>query len=161
MELKRYFDDFEIGDTATSQGGRTVTETDIFRTAGYGYGGRVHVDREYIDDSEFDDLLVQNTVLISISSALWNHLPGWEYEAPVAYGRDDMRFITPAYPGDTLHLEAEVIEKRIREKDLEVGRDRGLITVHEELINQRDELVMVNDHLSLVPFSPDFDPDGE
>lgn len=160
MELKRYFDDFEIGDTATSQAGRTVTETDIFRTAGYRHGGQVHVDREYIKDSEFDDLLVQNTILISISSALWNDLPGWEYEAPVAYGRDDMRFVNPAYPGDTLYLEAEVIEKRIREKDLEAGRDRGLITVHEELINQNDELVMVNDHLSLLPFSPEFEPDS-
>jgi len=158
MEIKQYFDDFEVGDTASSNGGRTVTETDIFRTAGYEYGGRVHVDREYIEGSEFEDLLVQNTVLITISSALWDNLPGWEYEAPVAYGRDDMRFVTPAYPGDTLFLEAEVADKRIRDKDLDVGRDRGLITIHEELLNQDDDVVMVNDHLSLLPFSPGFSP---
>lgn len=158
MEIKRYFDDFEVGDEATSQGGRTVTETDIFRTAGYEYGGQVHVDREFIDQSEFEDLLVQNTVLIAISSALWDSLPGWEYEAPVAYGRDGMRFVNPAYPGDTLHLEAEVTDKRVRENDLDAGRGRGLITIHEELVNQDDELVMVNDHMSLLPFSPGFSP---
>ncbi len=160
MELKQYFDDFELGDTAASPAGRTVTETDIFRTAGYRHGGQVHVDREYIKNSEFDDFLVQNTILISISSALWNNLPGWDYKAPVAYGRDGMRFVNPAYPGDTLYLEAEVVDKRIREKDLEVDRDRGLITIHEELLNQNDDVVLVNDHLSLLPFSADFDPQG-
>lgn len=159
MEIKRFFDDFEVGDTTSSQGGRTVTETDIFRTTGYRYGGQVHVDREFIEQSEFEDLLVQNTVLISISSGLWHNLPGWEYESPVAYGRDNMRFVSPAYPGDTLTLEAEVADKRIRDRDLEAGRDRGLITIHEELVNQDDDLVMVNDHLSLLPFSPEFSPE--
>lgn len=159
MQTKRYFDDFELGDEATSDGGRTVTETDIFRTVGYEYGGQVHVDREFIRDSEFDDLLVQNTVLITISSALWDNLPGWEYKAPVAYGRDNMRFVNPAYPGDTLYLEAKVSDKRVREDDIEAGRDRGLITIHEELVNQDDDLVMVNDHHSLLLFSPEFSPE--
>jgi len=154
MELKRYFEDFAVGDTATSPG-RTVTETDIARTAGYEYGGRVHVDREYVEnETEFEDVLVQNTVLVSIASALWRELPGWEYEAPVAYGRDDMRFVTPAYPGDTLHLDAEVVDKHVREKDEAAGRERGVITIHEELRNQDDALVVVNDHLSLLPFAP-------
>lgn len=77
----------------------------------------------------------------------------------MAYGRDDMRFANPAYSGDTLHLEAEVVDKRIREKDLEAGRDRGLITIREELRNQDGDLVMINDHYSLLPFSPDVSPE--
>lgn len=159
MDVKRYYDDFEVGDSGTSRGGRTVTETDIFRAVGYGAGGRVHVDREYVADSEFDDLLVQNTVLITVASALWDDVPGWEYEAPVAYGRDGVRFVTPAYPGDTLHLDAEVVDTRIRDEDVAAGRDRGLITIREELRNQEDALVMVNEHLSLLPFSPGFSPE--
>lgn len=158
MELKRYFDDFAVGDTATSPG-RTVTETDIYREAGYGYGGRSHFDREYMKDSEWGDVLVQNTVLIAISSALWHELPGWDYEVPIAYGRDDMRFTAGAFPGDTLHLDAEVVEKRIRRKDLDAGRDRGIINIREWLLNQDDELVMIDDHLSLLPFSPGFSPE--
>lgn len=159
MNVKRYYDDFKIGDSGTSRSGRTVTETDIFRAVGYGTGGRVHTDRQYIADTEFDDLLVQNTVLLVLSSALWDDIPGWDYEAPIAYGRDAMRFVTPAYPGDTLHLDAEVVDARIREADLEAGRDRGLITIHEELRNHDDDVVMVNDHLSLLPFSPAFSPE--
>lgn len=159
MDVKRYYDDFEVGDSGVSRSGRTVTETDIFRAVGYGAGGRVHVDREYVAETEFDDLLVQNTVLIVVSSALWDNIPGWEYEAPIAYGRDDVRFVAPAYPGDTLHLEAEVVDKQIREKDLKADRSRGLITIQEELRNQNDDLVMVNDHLSLLPFSPEFSPE--
>lgn len=161
MEVKRYYDDFEVGDEGTSKSGRTVTETDIFRAAGYGTSQPVHVDREFIEDSEFDDLLVQNTVLIVISNALWGDIPGWDYESPVAYGRDDMRFVNPAYPGDTLRLEAEVVDKRIRQKDLDAGRDRGLVTIREELRNQDDDLVMINDHHSLLPFSPGFLPESE
>lgn len=160
MELKRYFGDFAVGDAAESPG-RTVTETDVFRAAGYGYGGRVHVDREYMRDTEFGDVIVQNTVLIAVSNALWHRLPGWEYEAPVAYGRDGMRFVNPAFPGDTLHLEAEVIDSRVREADREAGRRRGLITVHEELRTADDELVLVDDHLTLLPFAPDGEGDDD
>lgn len=159
MTVKRYFDDFEVGDSGESRHGRTVTETDIFRSVGYGTSSPVHVDREYIDKTEFDDLLVQNTVLITVSSGLWEDISGWEFESPVAYGRDGMRFVTPAYPGDTLRLEAEVVDKRIRNKDREANQQRGLITINEKLRNQNDELVMVNDHLSLLPFSPKFTPD--
>ena len=154
METKRYFDDFEIGDRAESPG-RTVTESDIFRAVGFGYSARVHVDREFIKETEFEDLIVQNTVLISISNALWFELPGWEWENPVAYGRDDMRFVNPAYPGDTLSLVAEVTDKRIREKDETAGKRRGVITINEKLRNQHGDLVLVNDHLSLLPLSPD------
>lgn len=35
-----------------------MTETDIFRAVGYGSSQPVHVDREFIEDSEFEDLLV-------------------------------------------------------------------------------------------------------
>ncbi|MFB6311492.1 MAG: MaoC/PaaZ C-terminal domain-containing protein [Salinirussus sp.] len=159
MEIKRYFDDFQIGDSQTSDG-RTLSEADIHRAAGYEYGGRVHVDREYMQDTEWGDLLVQNTVLITISSGLWNELSGWEYEASVAYGRDNMRFVTGAHPGDTVHLEAEVTDKRIRQKDLDRGRDRGIITVTEELLNQDGDLVMINDHHSMLPWTDDFDPEA-
>jgi acyl dehydratase len=154
MEIKRYLDDFEIGDRAESPG-RTVTESDIFRSVGSGYSARVHVDREFIrKETEFEDIIVQNTVLISISNSLWFELPGWEWETPVAYGRDNMRFVNPAYPGDTLSLVAEVTDKRIREKDKNAGTDRGVITINEKLVNQDGELVMINDHLSLLPVSP-------
>lgn len=155
METKQYLDDFEIGDTAESPG-RTVTESDIFRATGNGYSARVHVDREYVrEETEFEDLVVQNTVLIAISNALWFELDGWNCESPVAYGRDDMRFVTPAYPGDTLSLEAEVVDKRVREKDEERGLNRGVITIREELKKQTGDLVMVNDHLSLIAKSAD------
>lgn len=159
MELKRYYDDYDVGDTASSAAGRTVTETDIFRAAGYEYGGQVHVDKEYMKNTEFGDIIVQNTVLIMVTNALWQDLPGWEFEASVAYGRDNMRFVNPAYPGDTLYLEAEVVDTRIRENDREQGRDRGLLTINEKLLNQHGDLVLINDHLTLVKFSPDFSPD--
>jgi len=48
-----------------------------------------------------------------------------------------------------------VTETRVRKADREADGRRGLITVHEELRKPDGELVLVDDHLTLLPFAPD------
>lgn len=142
--VKRYLEDFEIGDEATSPG-RTITETDVYRTIGFGVGGELHHNKEYAEnETPFEGRIVGNSLLILLSNYLWGALPGWEFAVVAAYGRDNIRFTAPVYIDDTVHLEAEVIDKRERDED------SGIITIHEELINQDGELTMVGDHLTLI-----------
>lgn len=146
--IKRYLEDFEIGDSGVSPG-RTITETDLYRAAGYGgVGGELHYNKEYAANTRFGRRIVGNTLLIMISNRMWGAIPGWEFEVVAAYGRDNLRFTNPVFIDDTLHLEAEVVEKRDR------SEEDGIITVRERLMNQNDELTMIGDHLTLMKRAP-------
>ena len=55
-----------------------------------------------------------------------------------AGGIDELRWIKPVFPGDTLRCETELLEKKVSEKRPEMGRTRSRMTV----FNQHDEPVM-------------------
>ena len=54
-----------------------------------------------------------------------------------------MRFVRPVFVGDTIRVEGEVIA--LDEKDAE----RGVVTIHQEIINQHDETIAVLDKRTL------------
>ena len=56
---------------------------------------------------------------------------------------DRVRFLRPVRIGDTIHLEGEVTA--LEEKDAE----RGVVTVHQEIVNQDGETVAVLDKRTL------------
>ena len=55
-----------------------------------------------------------------------------------AGGIDELRWIKPVFPGDTLRCENELLEKELMEKRPEMGRTHARMTV----FNQHDEPVM-------------------
>ena len=59
------------------------------------------------------------------------------------YGMDRVRFLRPVRIGDTIHLEGEVTA--LEGKDAE----RGVVTVHQEIVNQDGEAVAVLDKRTL------------
>lgn len=143
-----YFEDFEIGSTASSPVARTISETDVYTQAGLaGSYNPLHTDKEYMAESRYGRRLVQNTLLISIMSGLFRRLD-WTPATIAAYGRDNMRFIEPVFIDDTVRLESEVIE--LRERDDETG----VVTFRQELINHRDDPVLVGEYLLLIERRP-------
>lgn len=147
--MPEYFEDFDIGATASSPMARTISETDVYTQAGLaGSYNPLHTDKEYMAESRFGRRLVQNTLLISIMSGLFRRLP-WTPATVAAYGRENMRFIEPVFIDDTIRLDCEVIETRERDDET------GVVTFHQELTNQRDETVLVGDYLLLVERRPD------
>lgn len=142
---KTHYEDFEVGDAASSPVSRTIGESDVYTQAGLsGSYNPLHVDREHMADTEFDGRLVQNTLLISVMEGLKRRLP-WEPATIAAYGRDNVRFTAPVYIDDTVSLESEIADKRERDDD------SGIVTFRETLTNQRDETVVVGDYLLLLP----------
>ena len=62
----------------------------------------------------------------------------------------EMKWPRPVYPGDTLHVETEVLDVRVSESN----PDRGIATVRNQTFNQRGEPVQVAVVKMLVPRRP-------
>lgn len=61
-------------------------------------------------------------------------------------GVDQLRWLKPVYPGDTLRCEAEVIEARASESK----PDRGIVRVAMTILNQADEPVLRQEGVIMV-----------
>ena len=104
----------EEGDTDTT-GGWTITEADIANFAGVsGDFNHLHMDEEAMADSMFGERIAHGMLVFSAATGLlWQNRTPDERDAVVAfYGVDDLRFRGPVFAGDTIHVEAEVVEKR-------------------------------------------------
>jgi acyl dehydratase len=60
-------------------------------------------------------------------------------------GLDELRWIRPVRPGDTLRVRVAVIEARRSQNK----PDRGILLVQQECLNQNDEVVMSSKSMSL------------
>ena len=137
VEGKKYFDDFKVGDKMAPTRARTVTETDIVNFASLtGDWYPLHTDVEFAKKSMFGERIAHGMLVLSIASAL---APPYDLAFLAFYGIDRVRFIAPVKIGDTIHVEAEVIDKKEREGNT------GTITLRAYVKNQRDENVTVWD----------------
>lgn len=66
-------------------------------------------------------------------------------------GVDELRWLKPVYPGDTLSVETEIIEVRPSRSRPDIGSFRSRVTVR----NQQDEMVMTMTSIVLVRRRPD------
>ena len=141
---KRYYEDFEIGDTAETPMGRTISEADVYTQAGLaGSYNPIHTDKEHMAGTDYGDRIVQNTLLMTVASGLRRRLP-WNPEIVAAYGRDNVRFTEPVFIDDTVRLEGEILDKRERDDE------SGIVTIGEKLYKQTDELVYTGETLVLL-----------
>lgn len=134
---KKYFDDFEIGDKLGPTRARTVTETDIVNFASLtGDWFQLHTDVEFANKSMFGERIAHGMLVLSIASAL---APPYDLAFLAFYGMDRVRFTAPVKIGDTIHVEAEVIDKKEKEGN------SGTVTLRSYVKNQRNENVTVWD----------------
>nr|WP_255326335.1 MaoC family dehydratase [Sphingobium sp. EM0848] len=70
--------------------------------------------------------------------AAWQKQPGVQAASLGAMGVDELRWLQPVRPGDTLRGTSEVIEKKASRSRPEMGIVRSRVT----LFNQRDEPVL-------------------
>jgi acyl dehydratase len=131
-----YYQDFKVGEKLVTRG-RTVTEADIVMFAAFsGDWYPLHVDREYAARSPFGERIAHGMLVLSVATGL---MPLTEWALIAFYGMDRVRFVNPTKIGDTLHVEAEVVDKR--EKD-ERG---GVVSFLMEVKNQKGESLAVAD----------------
>ncbi|MEM1108953.1 MAG: MaoC/PaaZ C-terminal domain-containing protein [Planctomycetota bacterium] len=137
-----YYEEYELEHRRETLG-RTMTEADILLHAGQtGDFFPHHMDAEWCKTQPFKQRLVHGTLTFSVGVGLTASVIN-----PVAmsYGYERMRFIKPVHIGDTLRTVVTISEKKDHKKP-----GFGLVTEHLAVMNQRDETVLVCDHLLLV-----------
>ncbi len=140
MEQSVYFEDYEIGDVRTTTG-RTITEADFVVHAGHtGDFFPHHMDAEFAKTTPFGQRVAHGTMVFAIGVGLTANLIN-----PVAfsYGYDRLRFVRPVFIGDTIRARVTITAKQDDPKRPEAGR----VVERCEVLNQRDEVVLVTDHI--------------
>lgn len=134
--MGKYFEDFEVGEEAMTAG-RTITETDIVNFAGItGDWNEIHTNKELAERSMFKQRIAHGALIFSISTGLSVRLGQTADTVLAFYGLDRLRFVKPTFIGDTIHVRQKVEAKSERDQS------SGIITMLNDVINQRDEVVL-------------------
>lgn len=144
-----YFEEFQIGQRILSPG-RTITESDIVTFAGLsGDFNQIHTDAEYSKVSPFGQRVAHGLLGLSIASGL--ALRTGVLEGTVMAFREigEWKFVKPVFIGDTIHVEMEVAETKTFPR---LGG--GAVTIAIQVENQRDEVVMKGNWITLVMSKP-------
>jgi len=137
MTIKYYWEDFTPGwvfETAT----RTLSEEDIVRFAREYDPQIYHTDAEAAKRSPFGGLIASGWQTGAVGMRLM--CDGYLLESACvgSPGIDEMRFIKPVRPGDTLRLRSSVIESAPSKKQ----PNRGTVLFRWEVLNQNDEVAL-------------------
>lgn len=137
-----HFEEYALG-VERSTLGRTVTEADIVIHAGQtGDFYPHHMDAEWCRTQEFGQRVAHGTLIFSVAVGM---TAGDVNPLAFSYGYDRLRFIKPVFIGDTMRGRVTIADKRDYKRP-----EFGMVVEHLEVVNQREETVLVCDHLLLV-----------
>lgn len=106
-----HYEEFVVGDVFEHRPGRTVTELDnIWQSLMNMNHHPAHIDAVYAQRTEFEKLLVNSSITLSIVSGMT--VATMSARAIANLGWDQIRLPNPVYVGDTLYAESEVVAKR-------------------------------------------------
>lgn len=146
--FQKYFEELEVGEALTTHR-RTVTEADITNFGAVsGDHFYAHFDEIAARDSLFEKRVAHGYFVLSAAAGMFvDPKPG-----PVLlnYGLENLRFIKPVAPGDTIQARLIVKSKKIRQKKARDKYPFGIVFWDVEVTNQDDELVADYTILTLV-----------
>jgi acyl dehydratase len=140
----RFLEDYKAGATYLC-GSFTITEDEIIAFAKRYDPQPMHVDPAFASEGPFGAVIASgwHTASCAMRLVVENYLPHDNLASP---GIDELRWLRPVRPDDTLTLHITVTEaRRSRSKP-----DRGLIHSFIELLNQDGEVAMSMRPMNLV-----------
>ena len=147
--MERYFDDFEIGERFRSRGA-TMTEADIIDFALAYDPQPFHIDTVAAAKSAYGGLIASGQHTFGVGWRMFLQEGLFKACSMGSPGVDELRWTAPVRPGDTIHTEAEVLEKRPSASK----PDRGLLRMGYRMVNQRDETVLTMSILHILKKQP-------
>ncbi|WP_206613491.1 phenylacetic acid degradation bifunctional protein PaaZ [Parahaliea mediterranea] len=145
--FKKYFEDLQVGETLVTHR-RTVTEADIVNFGCIsGDHFYAHFDEIAARDSFFGKRVAHGYFVISAAAGMFvEPSPG-----PVIanYGLENLRFVEPVAPGDTIRVKLTV-KNKIKKAKRGDEKPNGVVVWAIEVTNQEEQLVAVYDIMTLV-----------
>jgi acyl dehydratase len=146
MAPARYFEELEVGESASFPDARTITETDIANFAGLtGDFHPIHMSEPFAtEQTQFDGRIAHGQMISDLTEAIAME----ENLRSFSYGHDGTRFVKPVYPGDTLSARRELVDKEAHDEEY------GKAIYEYETTNQHGETVFVDRHTMIVERRP-------
>lgn len=144
MGLGLHWDDVTVGQRFRTLG-RTITEADITMFVGVtGMVEEMFTNMEYVKvESKIGSRPVPGSMVFCISEGLL--MQSTMQRTGMAFLECDLRILKPTSAGDTIHVQAEVVEARATSKP-----GRGLLRTANRVVNQRGEVVATYNPMRMV-----------
>jgi acyl dehydratase len=132
-----YFEDFSQGRQFKTLK-RTITETDLVHFITLcGFFESLFMDQSYVEsETSFGRRIVPGALSLAYAEGL-SILSGILHHTGMAFLGLELQINKPVFIGDTIGVEIEVVDRRETQKP-----DRGIVTFHHRVFNQKDELVL-------------------
>jgi len=138
------FDAFHPGHRTVSPA-RTVTEADVVAFAGLsGDFNPLHTDEEFARRTPFRGRVAHGLLTQSVASGLINQTGIFDGTI-AAVAEMIIRYRAPVHPGDTIHVDLEVIER-----EADPSPRRGWVRFSVRVLNQAGELVSDGEWRTLI-----------
>ena len=134
---ERYWEDFEVGERFVGPG-ISLSEAQILEFALMYDPQPFHIDREAAAESPFGGLIASGFQTLAIGFRSFYQTGAINHASIGSPGFDELRWLKPVRPGDTLHSEMEVKSKRASKSK----PDRGTLHLAWEIKNQSGETVL-------------------
>ena len=133
-----YFEDIEVG-SRQFFGQYKVTREEVLEFAGKYDPQAFHLDDEAAAQTHFGKISASGWHTCAMTMAMMvENLKANRQAGLGSPGVDQLRWVKPVYPGDTLRCESEILEKR-RSKS---RREMGIFKSRTTTLNQNDEVVL-------------------
>ena len=133
----RYLDDLTPGQQFTTPG-MTLTEAEIIDFAWRYDPQPFHLDANAAAESPYGGLIASGFQSLAICFRLFIQSGILAESSMGSPGIDELRWLAPVRPGDTLHCEVQVLEVRPSSSK----PDRGIARLRYTAVNQRPEVVL-------------------
>lgn len=146
--FRKYFEELQPGDSLLTPR-RTVTEADIVSFAGlsgdYFYA---HMDKIAAAESIFGERVAHGYFVISAAAGLF--VDAGVGPVIANYGMENLRFIEPVKPGDTIQVRLTCKRKTVKLQKSAEERPTGVVEWAVEVFNQHQQAVALYSILTLV-----------
>lgn len=145
-----YFEDLEVG-KETDFGSYQVTREEVLEFAGKYDPQPFHLSDEEAAKTHFGRLAASGWhTAAMVMSVIARKVVGEKQAGLGSPGIDELRWLKPVYPGDTLRVRGKILDKRESQSKPHIGIFRTATTV----TNQNDEPVMTFTSIVLIRRRP-------
>lgn len=136
MDMGLYFEDFAVGRRFRTRG-VTLTESMIVDYALTYDPQPFHIDKVEAETTLYGGIIASGFQVMALTFRMFHQTGAFAACSLGGYGIDELRWMLPTRPGDTLRVEVEVVEQIASRS----RPDRGTVRMLYRTLNQQGETV--------------------